>query len=119
DTDCNNNGVPDDVADVKAKACASGKAQEFYGFDDECVLFTTNTNLPDKIGRPLALGRGSVDAGPADAWAGTFNDGKFFRIDGTTGMTKAQAQVGSSPYGATVDAQGIAWVPEVGGPHLY
>ena len=37
-------GIPDDIANVKAKPCINGKAQEFYGFDDECVLFTTNTN---------------------------------------------------------------------------
>src|SRR5262249_13221112 len=70
-------------------------------------------------GRPLALGQGSVDFGPSDAWAGGFNNGLFFRIDGATGLTKAQAQVGPSPYGATVDGSGYLWADEVGGPNLY
>jgi hypothetical protein len=119
DTDCNQNMIPDDVADVKQAPCTNGKAQEFYGFDDECILFTTNTNQNNMWGRPLALGQGSVDFGPSDAWAGGFNNGLFFRIDGATGMTKAQAQVGSSPYGATVDGSGILWADEVSGPNLY
>ncbi len=114
DTDCNRNGVPDDVADVQAKPCENGMAQEFYGLDDECVLFTTNTNEPDKWGRPLALGPGETDFGPSDAWAGCYQDGKFFRVDGTTGQIKDQTQVphvdGTGPYGAAIDAAGIAWV---------
>jgi hypothetical protein len=114
DTDCNRNNVPDDVADVKAAPCVNGKAQEFFGLDDECILFTTNTNVSNMWGRPLALGQGSVDFGPSDAWAGTYNDGKFFRVDGATGLTKAQTQVpvpqGTGPYGAAVDGSGIAWV---------
>ena len=43
------------------KKCVNGQKQEFYGFDDECLLFTTNTNIPNQYGRPFALGRGAVD----------------------------------------------------------
>src|SRR5207245_7609886 len=42
-TDCNANGTPDSIADVAAKACNPTTPQEFWGLDDECVLFTTNT----------------------------------------------------------------------------
>ena len=120
DTDCNQNGTPDDLADVKSRPCTNGMEQEFYGFDDECVLFTTNTNSSGMIGRPLALASNSKKVGPADAWAGTYNDGKFFKIDGVTGMTVAEAQLtGKSPYGAAIDAQGILWAPEVVGSNLY
>src|SRR5207253_1850973 len=71
-TDCNANGVQDDIADVKAKPCTNGNKQEFYGPDDECILWTTNTNVPGVLGRPLGLGPGAVDTGPSDAWAGTY-----------------------------------------------
>ena len=120
DTDCNRNGVIDDLDDVKAAACVNGKPQEYYGIDDECILFTTNTNIANQFGRPLALGRGAADAGPADAWAGTFQDGKFFRIDGTSGTIKSSALVATNPYGAVVDAKGVLWATGVaGGPLTY
>ncbi len=117
DTDCNANGLPDDVADVQKTPCTNGKPQEFYGLDDECILFTTNTNEPDKWGRPLALTPSGVDIGPSDAWAGSYQDGRFFRID-ATGQTVAMTSVpvipGSGPYGAVVDASGIVWVTQLG-----
>jgi hypothetical protein len=121
DTDCNRDGVPDDLAGVRARPCLNGKPQEFYGLDDECVLFTTNVNARDKWGRPLALGQSSVDAGPSDAWAGTYQDGRFFRIDGATGLTREEAKVprAPAPYGAAVDAQGIVWVTNLGGGLQY
>ena len=118
DTDCNRNGVPDDLADVKAAPCANGKPQEYYGVDDECILFTSNTNVANQYGRPLALGRGAADVGPADAWAGTFQDGKFFRVDGTTGQIKAQGHVKTNPYGAVIDSKGILWATTGGGSPL-
>src|SRR5256885_1584028 len=56
DTDCNQNNVPDDLLDVAATPCVAGHSQEFFGLDDECILFTTNTGTGDNYGRPLALG---------------------------------------------------------------
>jgi hypothetical protein len=124
-TDCDLNNQPDDGS----TACAPGMSHEFWGLDDECILFTTNTG--DKIdlyGRPLALGPGEsvVRAyGPSDAWAGTFQDGKFYRIDGKSGEIKTTVQieprngVESHPYGAAVDSHGILWAPNVGGTALF
>jgi hypothetical protein len=108
-TDCNDNGVPDDLDDVKSKPCKSGFPEEYFGLDDECLLFTTNTNVADAWGRPLGLGPGKNALGPSDAWAGTFSDGKFFRIDGENGLTLDQTQVQTQPYGVAIDGDGIAW----------
>jgi hypothetical protein len=113
-TDCNNDGVADDLANVKQVPCANGLAQEFYGLDDECILFTTNTNVPMKYGRPLSLGPGANDFGPSDAWAGTFMDGNFFRIDGTTGLLKDSTVCSNQPYGLAVDGSAIGWAPPLG-----
>jgi hypothetical protein len=110
DTDCNDDGVPDDIANVASKPCTNGKAQEFYGLDDECVLFTTNTDASNQWGRPLTLSEGSVDFGPSDAWAGLWQNGHFFRIDGSTGLTKAMAPGPAHCYGATADRNGILWI---------
>ena len=114
DIDCNGNAVPDDIDDVKQAACTNGKKQEFFGQDDECILFTTNTNDTNKTGRPLALGAG--ENASSDAWAGTYDDGKFFRIDGVTGLAKAVADLPTdcNPYGLAIDAQGFGWAPNLG-----
>jgi hypothetical protein len=117
--DCNGDGLPDDIAGVKAQPCTNGKAQEFYGYDDECVLFTTNTDAADSWGRPLALGR-SAQGQPADAWAGLYNNGHFFRIDGTTGLTTDEVHLpqGCQPYGLAVDSSGYAWATNLSQPPL-
>ena len=118
DTDCNRNGAPDDIDDVTKTPCTGGRLQEFWGVDDECILFTSNTNVNNSVGRPLALGAGGGDFAAADAWAGSFNDGKFFRVDGLSGQIKVQGQVGGNPYGATIDSSGILWAPGGGGGPL-
>ncbi len=126
-TDCNGNGVPDSLSDVAAKPCLGGTQQEFFGLDDECVLFTTNTGAEGGTGRPLALGPGAgpIDSfGPSDAWAGRFTDGVFYRVDGTTGLIKATLPltvggVAARPYGAAIDQTGILWAPNVENLTLY
>lgn len=111
ETDCNGDHQPDNYSTV----CTAGRLKEFYGVDDECILFTTNTNATAKTGRPLALGPGVTPTSPSDAWAGTYDDGKFFRIDGTSGLIVAHVQLpsGCNPYGAVVDAAGILWAPNL------
>src|SRR4051794_7134094 len=89
-----------------------------YDGDGEAALLTTNTDVGDQWGRPLALSQGSVDFGPSDAWAGLFQSGHFFRIDGATGLTKSVSNGPSSCYGATVDKNGILWIALIGDGRL-
>jgi hypothetical protein len=133
DTDCNQNNIPDDLLDVAASPCPSPRPQEFFGLDDECILFTTNTGAINGYGRPLALGPGSNgDFGPSDAWPGRFQDGTFYRINGKTGYIittvtipnmpdplNPGAIVASQPYGAVIDQFGILWAPNVYSHHLF
>jgi len=124
-TDCDDNNLPDDGSTV----CAGGKQHEFYGLDDECVLFTTNTGSTTQLlGRPLALGPGQQQIrtyGASDAWAGTWQDGVFYRVHGTTGAIistvpiQKQGGVDPHPYGAAIDKYGILWAPNQGQKHLY
>ena len=121
-TDCDQNNLPDDGATV----CTPGLAHEFYGLDDECILFTVNIGTPGTYGRPLALGPDPArPTGPSDAWAGLFVTGQFFRIDGVSGLVEDTVQiqpvngVASQPYGAAVDFYGILWAPNVGQPYLF
>ncbi|MSP59778.1 MAG: hypothetical protein EXR72_05445 [Myxococcales bacterium] len=117
--DCNGDGMSDDIASVKAKPCQG--AQEFYGLDDECILFTTNTGPANQLGRPLGLGPGALDFGPSDAWAGTYSDGRFYRVDGSTGITKDMAQLPNSchPYGLVVDSSQYGWAGNLGAGLCY
>jgi hypothetical protein len=128
-TDCDDDNLPDSGSTV----CKGGKAHEFYGLDDECVLFTTNTGVtPGLMGRPLALGpsdkvpsEGNDFTQPSDAWAGTWDNGTFYRIDGATGKIKTtvkikdQNGVASKPYGAAIDKYGILWAPNEGQRNLF
>jgi hypothetical protein len=118
-TDCNGDAMPDDLDTVKAKPCRNGAKQEFFGLDDECVLLTTNTGDYARTGRPLALGAG--DVGTSDAWAGTYDDGRFFRIDGQTGLTRVEVQLpmDCKPYGLAIDAGGYGWAPNLGSGLCY
>jgi hypothetical protein len=122
-TDCNGDNIADNLSTV----CTNGLSRpEFLGYDDECVLFTTSIGTAVNLyGRPLTLGQGATDFAPADAWAGTWVDGKFFRIDGTTGLIKTTVQINTqggvapNPYGAAIDQFGILWAPNEGQTHLF
>jgi hypothetical protein len=108
-TDCNGDNRPDDFATT----CSTGVDKEFYGLDDECILFTVNTENGG-TGRPIALGPGEGGpTDPSDAWVGMYSTGNWYRIDGKTGAIKDQASLpGTHPYGAAVDQFGILWAPE-------
>ncbi len=116
-TDCNKDGLPDDLASVQASPCDTGLKQEFFGEDDECILWTSNFGERDQYGRSIALGNGANPPDPPDpklppdAWVGTFQDGRMFRIDGTTGKTKTEVVLsdGCVPYGVAIDSQGYGW----------
>lgn len=121
-TDCNGDNLPDDFATV----CSAGVEKEFFGLDDECILFTTNIGPPGAIGRPLALGNDpNRPTGPSDAWAGSWQNGVFYRIDGLTGLVEStvviepQNGVAPHPYGAAIDAFGILWAPNYNEGNLY
>jgi hypothetical protein len=119
EVDCNGDGQPDDIAGVKAKPCTNGMAQEFFGPDDECVLWTSDTFDVNAIGSALALVGGDTNI---DAWAGS-QRGQFVRLDGVTGIAKDDAQLPQECQNAPIngvapDAQGIAWVPDLGAGKL-
>jgi hypothetical protein len=125
-TDCDGDNLPDTASTV----CQGGLPHEFYGLDDECILFTVNYGDVDTYGRPLALSPpdnnefGAVQTS-SNAWVGTWKNGTFYRINGDTGLIEKtvkiadQAGVPSHPYGASVDQYGILWAPNEGETHLF
>jgi hypothetical protein len=122
-TDCDADNVPDDLSTT----CLPGVKKEFYGLDDECVLFTLNTGAQKGAGRPLTLGSNVAgDLGPSDAWAGRYVDGIFYRISGVTGQVVTQVQLKDPagkivphPYGAAIDRDGILWAPNIDDHSLF
>lgn len=125
-TDCNGDGLPDSGT----TACANGLAHEFYGLEDECILFTVNYGDVDTYGRPLALSppenneQGAIQTS-SNAWVGTWKNGMFYRVNGDTGLIEKtvkiadQGGVVSNPYGAVVDQYGILWAPNEGRLELF
>lgn len=123
-TDCNEDNIADDASTV----CVGALSHEFFGLDDECVLFTVNIGGLDEYGRALALAPSSMEVyppPPSDAWVGTWKNGMFYKVDGSTGeiVTSVQIQpqsgVASNPYGAAIDRYGILWAPNVGNYQLF
>lgn len=121
-TDCNGDNLPDSYA----TQCSPGVDKEFYGLDDECILFTVNLGAPGGVGRPLALGPDpNRPTGPSDAWAGSWARGIFYRIDGLTGMIEDTVQMPNQggveprPYGAAIDHFGILWAPNYNTGYLF
>jgi streptogramin lyase len=114
--DCNGDGLPDDRSTVCTGAL-KGKAPEFLGYDDECVLFTVNYGEKKAVGRSICLASG-IDPGASDAWVGTFNQNKFYRIHGTSGKVDGPFPIaaGHHSYGCVVDSAGVLWSVDLGNP---
>ncbi|MSP60730.1 MAG: hypothetical protein EXR72_10385 [Myxococcales bacterium] len=120
-TDCNEDGQPDDIDSVKAAPCKNGKPQEFYGLDDECVLFTTNVGAPNQLARALALAPAANPLAPWDPWVGTYQDGRMFHVAAATGQILEMSQLAPEcrPYGAIVDGMGYGWTTGMSGSQCF
>lgn len=110
-TDCNGDLLPDDLATVAQTPCKNMLRQEFYGSDDECVLWTTTVGQ----GGVSAIAVAAAPAGSgglSDAWVGT-RDGAFRRVEGLSGrlLSSATLPPGCHPEGAVADGRGVLWVP--------
>ncbi len=121
ETDCNGDGLPDDLATVAAAPCKNGASQEFFGLDDECVLSTTNVGAINEAASAVTMGPGVNDFGPQDPWVSTIYE-KVVRVDGTSGLTTDERELpqGCSPFGMATDATPIVWaVTEHTGPFCW
>lgn len=82
---------------------------EFFGQDDECLLWTVDTGSPNGIPRALAVdGNGTV-------WVGLHGESRVLQLDPSDGHTLRSLSVpGFHPYGAALDQHGRVWFVEVG-----
>jgi hypothetical protein len=115
--DCNGDGQPDDIASVKKAPCSNGLSQEFYGPDDECLLWTANVDAANTFHRALALGLVSATTSAVDAWT-VSQSGHVIRVDGTTGLAKDDGMLPNGCFAAavTIDPSGIGWTSGQGQP---
>ena len=121
-TDCNGDGLPDDRTVTCTVGALAGGPPEFYGDDDECVLWTVNYGGTNELGRAICLA--PVKNGASDAWVLTHQrspNNQIYRIDGTTGALDAPIDLpaGHNPYGCAVDSYGILWSTYYGGNLAY
>ncbi len=119
--DCNGDGQPDNLS----VTCSDGRRPEFLGYDDECVLFTTNYAPSNAYGRSVCLDAGDAYSnGAGNAWVGTFNLGQnhFYKINGQTGQIEDDIPLPSGSnlnvYGCAVDSQGILWATAINSASL-
>lgn len=107
DTSWDANG--DGVIDVNDPA-------EFFGVEDECILWTVAVGNSNGIPRAIAIDSGSVpDYGSfGNVWVGIYNERRAVMLNGDTGEQVASVNLDNGslsvhPYGAAVDAWGFVW----------
>ena len=87
---------------------------EFYGAEDECVLWTRNAGGLGGLARALAVGKGDSPSEPGDVWVGLYGTRQLIRLDPYTGDTLATISVAGGannmrPYGAAAGPDGKVW----------
>lgn len=87
---------------------------EFYGPEDECVLWTRNAGGNNGIARALAVGKSSNPGEPGDVWVGLYGGRQIVRLDPYSGDTLATVNVNTGanfmrPYGAAAGPDGKVW----------
>ncbi|MBW2459488.1 MAG: putative metal-binding motif-containing protein, partial [Deltaproteobacteria bacterium] len=115
--DCDGDKLPDSGA-TKCSGTLAGKKPEFYGDDDECVLFTVAYGDKGDIGRSVCLDAGKSMIGASNAWVGTYDRPKngrgnnlYYKINGVTGKIELTVTMpaGHWAYGCTADGHNVLW----------
>lgn len=89
---------------------------EYYGDEDECVLFTVPVGALNATPRALAL-TGSSEQFPSGlVFVGTWETRQIFVLDGTDGgllpIANNPITLDIKPYGAVADSQGRIWTTQ-------
>jgi streptogramin lyase len=130
--DRDKNGQIDTSRDLNKDGVIDVTSAEYWGRDDECVLFTTQVGEGASIARALAVAPDTSGRSPlGNAWVG-LNYGETnpelrsaVQIDGQTGTVLATYPLDLNPYGAlAAGGQGKVWftntrwqAPQIGRPN--
>ncbi len=82
---------------------------EFFGAQDECILFTHTVGSVDGKPRALALDPLHPSDGIGSAWVGSHGDFKYYQLSAADGSVLREVAVPHEPYGAVLDRAGTLW----------
>ncbi|HEY3352789.1 MAG TPA: hypothetical protein VGQ83_06045 [Polyangia bacterium] len=98
---------------------------EFFGENDECILWTKKVGNVNGIPRALAIDAGGPDGENGNVWVGLNAEHRVVQLSGDTGEPTANGSVdltkdghAVAPYGAAIDSAGHVWVTEINGDYL-
>jgi streptogramin lyase len=116
--DRNGNGVIDTSRDANGSGGIDlFDPAEFFGYDDECLLWTVPVGAPNAVPRALAVGLAGLDATIGSIWVGLWQSQAVCELDPETGATRVCIETpGMRPYGAATDAFGSVWIASRHGP---
>lgn len=116
--DRNGNGIIDTSTDRNGNgAINKADATEFYGVNDECIIWTVPVGVNNGTPRALAVGIAATGVAVGDIWVGNFNERRAYRLRPSDGAALGSVIFDSTasgaqplnPYGAVVDRQGRIW----------
>ncbi len=118
DNDCvdkNGNGTIETSNDANGNGVIDmNSPQEFFGENDECILFTTKIGGIQSIPRALAIDPFAPVRGVGSVWVGAWNEDRYYQIDAANGTLIRTVDVPHKPYGAVMDRFGTLWSIDLG-----
>jgi choice-of-anchor A domain-containing protein len=111
--DRNGNGTIDTSRDLNNDGLINMSSSEFFGQNDECILWTKNYAAPNDWGRSAA-----VDA-DQNLWVAGYHTSKLYKLNGTTGALMKtidpRAQTGriSYIYGIAIGSCGHIYTSDI------
>jgi len=103
-----------------------GDPTEFFGVNDECILWTVPVGVNNGVPRALAIGVAPAGVDVGDVWVGNYNEARAYRLRPSDGATLGNVSmctggVCNNPYGAAVDARGrvFFWARQGGNQRVF
>jgi hypothetical protein len=109
--DRNGNGRIDTSTDRNGDGRISmSDATEFFGVNDECILWTVPVGVNNGVPRSVAVGVAPVGAEVGDVWVGNYNEARAYRLRPSDGAVLSSVSIWPVyPYGAAADARNRIW----------
>jgi hypothetical protein len=111
--DRNANGRIDTATDRNGDGRISmSDPTEFYGVNDECILWTVPVGVRNGVPRALSVGVAGSGVEVGDIWVGNYNEARAYRLRPSDGATLGSVSLCQSAGGRTVGVAGglsIGW----------
>jgi streptogramin lyase len=108
--DKNGNGTIETSRDVDGSGIIDmDDSREYFGADDECILFTVPVGGNDSVPRALAVDPFAPIRGVGSVWVGAHAERRYYQYDASDGSLIKSVDVPHHPYGAVMDRFGVLW----------